>query len=104
MPRKGSASLHSGSDLELDIVLQWVGRDAHSSFVDSPLLGSLLLFLEPNEWLAVGVLVLIDGEDEVAEVLELLVSVVEGLLGSLASPWSHNSGASENKFLGSELS
>jgi len=102
---QGSVGGHSGLDLELDSIPEWVfGWDSDSLGVDVPSLSSVVLVPPPGQWVSVSVLPSVWSQHNVAPVLDVLASVVEGSLPDGVSPWSDNGVSTSDESSGSDLS
>lgn len=105
MSEQSSVGAHSGLDLELDSILKWIALwDFDSLGVDVPFLASVVLVPPPGHGSSVTVLEAVWGKDDVAPVLDVLASVVEGSLPYGVSPWSSNGISSSDESSGADLS
>ena len=96
---------HSRLNLELDSIPKWVfGWDSDSLGVNVPFLSSVVLVPPPGQWVSVGVLPSVWSQHDVAPVLDVVASVVEGSLPNGVSPWSDNGVSTSNESSGANLS
>lgn len=102
---QSSVSAHSGLNLELNSVFEWVALwNSNTLGVNSPSLSSVVLVPPPGEVVSVSVCEAVWSQHDVAPVLDVLGSVVESSLPHSVSPWSGDGVTSSNESSGSDLS
>lgn len=102
---QSSVSAHSGLNLELNSVFEWVALwNSNTLGVNSPSLSSVVLVPPPGHGCFVCISPSMWGKHDVAPVLDVLGSVEEGSLPHSVSPWSSDGVSSSNESFGTDLS
>lgn len=93
-PEQCSVCAHLRLDLEPNSIPEWISWNMDSLSVDDPSLGWMVSTNPPGDSMVISVLPTMSGQIEVTEILDLLLSVIEGSLILVVLPWSDHSVAS----------